>query len=312
MNSDDPGAVESVMEYLYYPGCTLHEKAVNYDASGRAVAGALAIELTEMAGWTCCGTTFPLTNRKIVGLLAPVRTLLRARQAGHDELLTLCTFCYNVLKRAHHAFVNSDQQRGRIEAYLKDEFQRQDEPLPDYGDGVRVVHLLEVLRDRLGFATLKESTPRPLAGLRVAPYYGCLMLRPAAEIGLDDDEEPSILEDMLTAIGCEVIDFPHRVECCGSYLGLSASGIALESSYEIVNMANRLGADVMAIVCPLCAYNLDRRQEDMGERFLGFERLPVLYFTQLLALALDLGEQAACLDQHAVDPRPRLASRQLI
>jgi heterodisulfide reductase subunit B len=313
MSTEEPTGPDKRVEYLYYPGCTLAEKARSYDVSGRAAAHALDVELKEMPAWTCCGTTVPLTNRKIVGMLAPIRTLFKARQAGHDELLTLCTFCYNVLKRASFAYMNNDLDRRRILTYLKDEAEREGEELPDLGeDGVKVVHLLEVLRDQIGFDTLAARTRRPLAGLRVAPYYGCLLLRPKAEMQLDDDEEPTILEAMLTAIGCEVIDFPHKVECCGSYLGLSAPATALESSYEIIHMASRLNADVIALVCPLCSYNLDRRQEEMSDRFMGFSHIPVLYFTQLLALAMDLGEQPCLFDEHAINPLPILQERQIL
>lgn len=299
------------MEYLYYPGCTLTERARSFDTAGRAAARALDIELTEMPNWTCCGTTFPLTNRRIAGLLAPIRTLVRARQAGFEELVTLCAFCYNVLKRSNFAIKNDELQRRRINTYLDDEFQRQGEAYAAYEGEVETVHLLEILRDRIGFKTLAELTKRPL-GLRVAPYYGCLILRPAAEIGLDDADEPTVLEEILRAVGCEVLDFPHRVECCGSYLGLSAPDIALENSYEIVQMANRMAADALAVVCPLCAYNLDRRQREMSERFTAFQHVPVLYFTQLLALALDVDVQHCVLSQHAVDPMPLLRARELI
>jgi heterodisulfide reductase subunit B len=300
------------MEYLYYPGCTLAEKARSYDLSGRAAAAALGIELLEMSDWTCCGTTFPLTHRGIVGLVAPVRTLVNSRRSGYEELLTLCSFCYNVFKRTNHAIRNDELERRRVNAYLDDEYRRAGEEYADYEGDVEVVHLLEVLRDRVGFAALREAVKRPLAGLRVAPYYGCLLLRPGAEIGLDDPDEPTILEDMLAAAGCEVIDFPHRVECCGSYLGLSSPDVALQTSYEIVHTASRFGADVLAVVCPLCAYNLDRRQSAMADRFSGFPPVPVLYFTQILGLALEIGGESLSWEGHAVDPGRLLHDRELV
>lgn len=294
------------MKYLYYPGCTLIDKARNFDRCGRAAARALDVELAEMPNWTCCGTTFPLTNRKIVGLVAPVRILVNAKREGYDELLTLCSFCYNVLKRANFAVQNRVDERTRVNAYLEDEFVRAGHDYEDYEGQVEVVHLLELLRDTVGFESVSARVTRSLAGLKVAPYYGCLLLRPQQELGLDDADEPTILEDLLGALECEVIDFPHRVECCGSYLGLSSPDIALQNSYEIVHTASRLGADVLAVVCPLCAYNLDLRQREMHQRFSGFREVPVMYFTELLALAFEVDETAYSWDRHAVDPMPVL------
>jgi heterodisulfide reductase subunit B len=294
------------MEYLYYPGCTLIDTARNFDRCGRAAARALDVELVEMPDWTCCGTTFPLTNRKIVGLVAPVRTLVNTKRAGYEELLTLCSFCYNVLKRANYAVRNRGDERMRINAYLEDEFAREGQEYSEYEGQVEVVHLLEVLRDKVGFESVTAQVTRPLEDLKVAPYYGCLLLRPQSEIGLDDADEPTVLEDLLGALGCDAIDFPHRVECCGSYLGLSSPDIALQNSYEVVHTASRLGADVLAVVCPLCAYNLDLRQEEMHQRFSGFRQVPVMYFTELLALALEVDEEAYAWDRHAVDPLPVL------
>jgi len=294
------------MEYLYYPGCTLLDTARSFDRCGRAAARALDVELIEIPHWTCCGTTFPLTNRKIVGLVAPVRTLVNAKKEGYEELLTLCSFCYNVLKRANYAVRNRGDERMRVNAYLEDEYVRAGQAYDEYEGDVEVVHLLEVLRDAIGFESVTAHVKRPLADLKVAPYYGCLLLRPQPEIGLDDADEPTVLEDLLGALGCDVIDFPHRVECCGSYLGISSPDIALQNSYEIVHTASRLGADVLAVVCPLCAYNLDLRQEEMHRRFSGFRQVPVMYFTELLALAFQVDEAAYSWERHAVDPLPVL------
>ena len=304
------------MKYLYYPGCTLHDKARSFDASGRAAALALGVELQEMPSWTCCGTTFPLSTRKLAGVLAPARTLVQARGLGHDALLTLCSFCYHVLKRTDHALRNDAELARRIDAYLGDEHERQGLEYQPYGgpdaeNGLQVLHMLELLRDKLGFSTVEQAVRRPLTGLRVAPYYGCLLLRPQAELGLDDAEHPTVLDDLLRALGCEVIDFPHKVECCGSYLGVSAPDTALDCSHDILQLAQRMGADALALACPLCAYNLDTRQRDMLGRYMGFRPMPVLYFTQLLALALGLGAQPCHFGQHHVDPAPLLGERLL-
>lgn len=300
------------MDILYYPGCTLNEYAKGYDASGRSAAGALGVQLKEIQDWTCCGTTLPLTTRLIAGLVAPVRTLVQTERAGHNELLTLCSFCYNVLKRANHAVRDDTLQRQRLNAYLADEYQRKGEDWQDYSGNVQVLHLLEVLRDRVGFERVKEQTRRPLEGLRVATYYGCMLLRPHNEVGFDDPERPRVMEDLLEAIGCEVVDFPHRVECCGSYLGLTAPDVALETSFGIVQSAQALGAEAIVLACPLCAYNLDTRQAAMHDQFGAFSSLPVLYFTELMTVAFDDGAAPFSWGRHATDPRPLLQSKHLV
>jgi heterodisulfide reductase subunit B len=300
------------MELLYYPGCTLKEYARGFDATGRQAAEALGVHLHEMDDWTCCGTTLPLTSRLIAGLVAPARILVETERAGHDQLSTLCSFCYNVLKRTNRAIRDDAEQRTRLNAYLADEYDRKGESWQDYEGQVEVLHLLEVIRDRIGFDAVRDHVKRPLRKLRVAPYYGCLLLRPHDEVGFDDPERPTVLENLLQALGCEVVDFPHKVECCGSYLGLSAPDVALETSHNIVSSARAAGADVVALACPLCAYNLDSRQAAMHERFAAFPDLPVVYFTELMALALSARPETVAWDQHTIDPQPLLQSKQLV
>jgi len=296
------------MSHLYYPGCTLYEKAGHFDASGRAAAAALGLDLVEMPSWTCCGATFPLTTRKVVGMVAPIRILTQIRRAGAEEVVTLCAFCYNVLRRANATMRDDPEFRLRINLYLRDEYEREEAEYEDYEGEVRVLHLLELLREKTTFDAVQGQVTRPLEGLRVAPYYGCMLLRPKG-IGIDDPEAPTILEAFLAALGCDVLDFPYATECCGAYMTIHEPNVALHNSHEILSAARRRGADALALSCPLCAFNLDDRQREMREAFSEFEGLPVLYFTQLLVLALGLDEAVCGFDRHAVDPRPMLARR---
>jgi len=296
----------------YFPGCTLHAKARGFDLSARAAAAALDIRLEELADWTCCGAAFSTAADSTMGLVAPTRLLASARPAG--RLLTLCSFCYHTLKRTNHALAADAERRRKVAAFLE----------TDYAGEVRPVHLLEVLRDDLGFAALAARVRRPLAGLRVAAYYGCLLLRPPGEMQFDDPERPRVLEDLLRSLGGEVVDFPHAAECCGSYLAVSAPATARACSSAILEAAGRRGAQALLVSCPLCQYNLDRAQaappggaERPGSNGAGRgaaapgpapgRGLPVLYFTQLLALALGCAEASLALEGHAVDPRPVLA-----
>lgn len=284
------------MRIPYFPGCTLHSKAQNFDASARAAAQALGITLDELPEWTCCGATFPMAADSAMGLVAPTRILASAKEAG--RLLTLCSFCYNTLKRTNRVLATDAERRRKVTTFLEE----------DYQGNVRTVHLLEVLRDEIGFAELAKRVTRPLTGLKAAPYYGCLLLRPAEEMGFDDPERPTILENFLGSLGCEVVDFPHKTECCGSFVAVSDRAAAAECSSRILETAAALGAETLVVSCPLCLYNLDRSQAEIRATRTRFAGLPVVYFSQLLAVALGCEEGCLHFEQHAVDPRPRLSA----
>lgn len=295
------------MPILYYPGCTLSTKGRGYDASGRAVAKALGLELEELQDWNCCGATFPLAMDNLLAMTGPTQVLVEAR-AHSDRLVTLCAICYNVLKRTNHFLQSDDEKRDRINYFIE----------ADYGGDLRVQHFLEILRDELGFEALKQrvdlarkETGKSLEGLKVAPYYGCLLLRPEKELQLDNAEDPRILEDLLAAIGCDPVDFSHRVECCGSYLLVTSPDLAADMSYAVLQSAAHNGAHLLVTACPLCQYNLDHKQAEMARQHPGFTPLPVLYFTQLMGLALGLNSDDWGWELHYVDPRPVLAGHGL-
>jgi heterodisulfide reductase subunit B len=274
----------------YYPGCTLSTKAKNYDRSGRAVAEALGLGLEELPEWQCCGATFPLMLDDSMALIAPTRILYQAQQAG-ERVATLCAVCFNVLRRSQALLKRDPEMLERINWFTEQEYRGE----------VRVVHFLEVLRDDLGWEALAERVVRSLTGLRVAPYYGCLLLRPYAEIGLDDPENPVILHDLVRALGAEPVDFPYNIECCGSYLTVKDPQVSETLSKEIVASAREHGAEVIVTACPLCQFNLDYPQRETDAGRTGDE-IPVLYFTQLMAMALGLPEETWGLEDHYVVP----------
>ena len=282
----------------YFPGCTLSTQAKNYDRSGRAVAAALGFELEELSEWQCCGATFPLTLDDSMALIAPTRVLYQAQQAG-ERVATLCSICFNVLRRSQALLERDPEMLDRINWFTEQEYR-----------GVQVVHLLEVLRDDLGWEALAERVAassgaerNPLTGLRVAPYYGCLLLRPYEEIGLDDPEDPVILHDLVRALGAEPVDFPFNIECCGSYLTVKEPQVSETLSKDIVASARSYGAQVIITACPLCQFNLDYPQRETEAGLTGNE-VPILYFTQLMAMALGLPEEDWGLEDHYVDARP--------
>lgn len=298
----------------YYPGCTLKEKTTNLEESTLAAMKVLGYDLVEPEGWTCCGAEFPLSDEKIVGLAAPARILRQVEAEGGDKVITTCAFCFNVLKRTNEAILKDPLKHKRINAYLKDDIKidaltkKKTTDFPAYDGGVWVLHLIEFLMQEVGVANLKSHLKRDLSGLKVAAYYGCRLLRPKAEVGIDEPDNPHIFENFLQALGCEVIDdFPFKQECCGSYLSLSMPDAATEASYQVLRSAKLSGANVLALSCPLCYYNLDRRQDRMQEKYMDFNGFPVLFFTQILAWALGVDEEVLGLDQHYFDPKPVMA-----
>jgi heterodisulfide reductase subunit B len=284
------------MSYPYYPGCTLSTKAKNYDRSGRAVAVALGMELKELPEWQCCGATFPLMLDDSMALIAPTRVLYQAQQAG-ERVVTLCAICFNVLRRSQALLKRDPEMLERINWFTEQEYHGQ----------VHVAHFLEILRDDLGWEPLAERVVSPLTGLRVAPYYGCLLLRPYEEVGLDDPEDPVILHDLIRALGAEPVDFPYNIECCGSYLTVKEPRVSETLSKDVVASARERGAQAIVTACPLCQFNLDYPQRETEAGRTGDE-IPVLYFTQLMAVALGLGEEDWAVEEHYVDPRPLLAA----
>ena len=264
-----------MQSYLYFPGCSLRTVARDFEDSAQASARALGLELKEMQGWLCCGAVFPNVADNVMTNAGPNRILARAR-AESNTLVTLCAGCHNVLKRA-----NLQAKRNAIKQEQINEFNEE-----KYEGGLSVLHFLEVLRDRVGFVAIREAAKAPLRGLPVGAYYGCLLLRPFEEMKLDDPHRPSVLEDLMFSIGCMSVDYPSRTECCGSFLGVGAPDAMTLLSRNVVETARSHGAKLLTVSCPLCKYNLEASQKQDPAASSGSQPLPVVYFTQLLGLAL--------------------------
>ncbi|TLN22401.1 disulfide reductase [bacterium] len=290
------------MNFKYFPGCTLYTKGKAFDDSGKAAAQKLGFTLEELPEWTCCGATFPLAADNNMALLSPSRALINTKKEGGDKLVTLCAVCHNVLKRTSHV-LNSDEARKKtVTAFLEE----------DYDNSVVVTHYLEILRDVIGFQAVSEKVQKPLAGLKIAPFYGCLLLRPAEEMKMDDPDRPTIFENLIKALGGEVVDYPMKAECCGAFQVVNSEATATRCSKEILDSAKKRGADLIVTACPLCQFNLEDRQKEIGASEQAFKELPVLYFTELLALALGGGEESIATDRHYIDPMPVLRARGLV
>jgi heterodisulfide reductase subunit B len=298
---------EVKMKIAYFPGCTLRTNAIGLDDSVRDTAKVFGYEFTEVPDWTCCGATFTLAVDNLMALAPPIRILANAKKLG-DRVVTVCAGCYNVLKRANYAVRTDPEKMKKVTDFIEMEYE---------GD-VEVIHYLEFLRDDVGYEKIRDAVKRNLEKLNVVPYYGCQLLRPEEELEFDDPEDPMIMDEVLEAIGCKVLDFPHKVECCGAFLAIcsdlasragdrgedEAQGAVSECSYRILDAAVRRDADLVVLSCPLCQYNLDSAQERIEKEHYGFRKIPIVYFTQLVAaaLGLDVGKYALDSAHHFVDP----------
>ena len=262
--------------YSYFPGCTLKNKAKDLDAYARASAEVLGFSLEEIPEWQCCGGVYPTAADEVAQKLSSVRALAAARDAGR-ELVTLCSACYNVLKQ-----VNADMQNNEFVSFKANNYLKKDGI--EYHGEANVVHFLEVLRDKVGWANVKAAVKNPLAGKKIGAYYGCLLLRPANVLKFDDPENPQILEDFIKAIGATPVIYAQRNECCGAYTMFDDKSIPQERAQKILANATDMGAELLVTSCPLCKYNLIKNKGESG--------LDVIYFSELLAEALGVKEKA--------------------
>lgn len=262
------------MTFSYYPGCTLRTKAKDLDKYACASAKALGVELKELDDWQCCGGVYPMAKDEIATKLSSVRALNSAKERGQD-LCTMCSACHNVLKQVNHDMQTDEDIAARANNYLKF-----DKP---YLGETKVYHFLEILRDKVGYDTIKEKVVKPLAGKKVAAYYGCLLLRPSSVMQMDNPENPSIIEDLIRALGGEPVVYPYRNECCGGYVTLEDKTLAQKKSNKVLESAEEKGAELVITACPLCLYNLRKNGTEHS--------VPVMYFTELLAEALGVKEE---------------------
>ncbi len=289
------------LNYSYYPGCSLHASAGEYDLSTRELFKALSIGLTEVPDWFCCGATPAHNVDELLSLSLCAKNLELADQVEGD-LAVACAACFSRLKTTQHVLGENETKRQQVEKAL-------DAPLKLDG---KVKHLLEILARDLGLERLAQSVKKPLKGLKVACYYGCLLTRPNDVTNLDCVEAPTIMEDVLKAVGAETVPWTHRMECCGANFTLSRPGVVIQLTGAILESAKQAGADCVMVACPLCHGNLDIRQKEIEGVYNTHYALPVFYITQLVGLAAGLGADKLGLDALIVNPLPLLKEKKLI
>ena len=288
------------MKVSYFPGCTLHTTGKGFDNAVRGSAAAVGLELVELPEWNCCGATYPLIVDNMLELAAPAHVLVSARDKG-SLLTTACTTCYNVLKRTNKFIREHPDERERINAFIE----------ADYSGEVEVKDILHLLRDDVGFEAIRQKVRMPLKGLHLASYYGCMVLRPPAEVAYDDPDHPRSLDDLMAALGATPVDYPHKNECCGAYLAVKAPDVTREMVYTILKSAQAAGAEAVVTNCPLCQFNLDKQQAAMRQSHANYQAIPVFYFSQLMGLALGLDASGYGWERHYIDALPVLRPRGL-
>ena len=281
------------MKRPYYPGCTLKTTAKNFESSAIAALRALDVELVELKRWNCCGTVYSLASDDLIHKLAPIRNLIRVKEEGGARVLTLCSMCYNTLRQANMFFEKDKEASEKMNQFMDREV--------DYEGDVEVLHILKFLKDEIGFDNISKKVKNTLGELKIAPYYGCLLLRPS-EIAIDNPENPSLLEDLFYSLGMYTVDFPYKNECCGAYQTVNQIDLIADRTHTMISLARGCGANIMVTSCPLCQFNLETRQENLKEKYADFVEMPVLYFTQILGAALGVSKKDLRFDLNHFNP----------
>ena len=291
--------------YSYFPGCNLKTNAKGFEETAIAVSKKLNSELVEIPNWNCCGTVHTLSSDNIMRRIAPVRILSRSRkhidsldEDTPHEVITLCSMCNSTLKIVNREVKEDQDQLMKINYQLEEDEET-------YKEDMEVKHFLEILRDKIGYENIAKNVVNPLKGLKISPYYGCMLLHPD-EAAIDDVEMPSVLEYLIESLGAEVVDSPYFKLCCGSYQIVDEDKIVDYQVTKIVDAARKRGANALVVACPLCAYNIDHQQKILKDKNPGKEPLPVFYFTQLMALALGVPLKLNHFEEHHINPKPLL------
>ncbi|KLU63411.1 succinate dehydrogenase/fumarate reductase iron-sulfur subunit [Peptococcaceae bacterium CEB3] len=284
------------MKSGYFPGCSLHSTAKNYESSTQAVCRSLDVQLEEIPDWNCCGSTPAHQTDHLLALALPARNLALAERAGMKEVLAPCAACFNHLRTAEIECAGNRETHRRVEGVLE----------MTYGNSVHVMNILEFMVDRVGIDTIAAKVKRPLKGLRIAPYYGCMLTRPAKIARFDHPVNPVSMDHLLEALGADVVDWGAKTECCGAAHVLTRPEVVIELSGRIIYEAKDNGADAVATACPMCMSNLDLRQNAMAKATGKEAKVPVLYLTELLGLALGISRAELGMRKHVVSTAPVL------
>jgi len=284
--------------YTYYPGCSVKGTAQPYETSLKQVFEALELKLEELPDWNCCGATFYISVDETASFVLSSRNLALAEQLGRD-IVAPCSACYLTLLKTQDYIQKYPQIRQKVDAALT-------AAKLTYSGTVKVRHPLEVLFNDVGLDALRNRTRSPLRSFKVAPYYGCQIVRPFQQF--DDATYPETMDQLLTALGAEVIDYPVKTRCCGGSLTGTITDVGLRLNYILLKEAQERGANCIVTVCPLCQFNLEAYQKKIIRQYKELTEIPIFYFTQLIGLAFGLQAQKLGLNKHIISPKKLVQS----
>lgn len=290
------------MKVSYYPGCSLEATGKPYNDSTQEVCRALGVELLEVPDWACCGSSPAL---KINGLLSAALSGVNLALLEKQELADVvapCPFCYRRLLSAQDDMAQDWKLKEQVQVAIE----------ADLAGGLQIHDLVSFLRGKVGLAAIAARLVKPLTGLKVVPFYGCYMVKPQQVTHCDDPENPTALDEILAALGAEVLEWDFKTECCGAGLSLSKTDKVIELSGRLIREAAYRGAEAIVVACQLCQSNLDVRQGQIGKQHQKKYNLPIIYFTQLMGLAFGLAPAALGLHHHLIDPLGLLTEKGFI
>lgn len=291
----------SVQAFSYFPGCSQSGSAEEYGLSTEAVCRALGIELTELPDWNCCGASSAHMTGDLLAIALPGRNLALAKELGGD-VMVVCAACYSRMKAAQKRILEDEAAAQKVEAAVGAD--------PRFTGRIR--HLLDVLVNDTGLEGLRKWIRADLGGLKAVPYYGCLLVRPPEFCFCDSVENPTELDRLLEGIGVEVKPWSFKTDCCGGSLSLSRTDIVERLVNNLFTRAEEAGANCIVAACPMCVANLEMRQKPGRLSFEVLHHMPVIYFTELLGLALGLDGAREWLGSHLIDPMPLMKELDLV
>ncbi len=275
------------MRYAYYPGCSLEATGRPYQESVEAVAKVLGMELVELEDWNCCGATAYMSVNEFLSFSLSARNLCQAKKTG-DTLVTPCSACFTNLRKTETYMKEFPEMRKKVDEALAEANLR-------YEGGVVTKHFLQAVVEDVGIETIKSLVKRPLKDLRVAPYYGCQIVRP---YGIEDDaDNPTMLDRLVIALGATPTYYPMKTVCCGGSLMGTREDVALRLCRNLLLCAQQDRAECIAVTCPLCQLNLDAYQTAVNKLYGTHFNLPIVYFTQLMGIAFGMDTKKLGLTQ---------------
>jgi heterodisulfide reductase subunit B len=276
------------MKYAYYPGCSLDATGIEYDIANKLVARTLGIELVEIPDWNCCGATSAHTTNHLLALALPARNLAIAEAHGFEQVAVPCAACFARCKKTAAAVQASPDLQVQISEVIG----------MTYAAKSEILSYLDVIGKKTGLDHIKKHVVQPLTGLKIAAYYGCLLVRPVDITQSDDPENPMVMDRLLQVIGSEPIAWDYKTECCGASQVVPVPQLGKKLIHDILKNAASYGADAIATACPLCMLNLDMRQKQINAMFGTQFHIPVFHFTELMALSFGYSAQDFGLAKH--------------